>query len=106
MFPYVHIQELTVNPQNLKLAGVLLNTFGAVVLAYRVTGILQALSIVVTCHEANIQQVMEGRTKVFNFTNSLEHMKRAKGVCLLVSGFVLTIVGLLCQLLAFWVSAA
>lgn len=75
-------------PEKLQLAAAVLSVAGSILLAWRVSQILKALSLVATSHEANIHQLMSGASNIVHFGNSTEHVKRAKGTGLLVVGFL------------------
>ena len=44
--------------ESIKIIAAIMGIIGSAILAYRVTGILSALSLVAGCHEVNIQQLM------------------------------------------------
>lgn len=85
------------SPDIIKFTGLALNVLGSLVLAFRVTNILRALSLVAKCHEENISQLTANQRVVVQFVNSTKHVERAQKTTLLIAGFVLMILGLLCQ---------
>jgi hypothetical protein len=100
------------NPQSLKICGIALNVLGTIILAFRVTKILDAVRSVLTCHEANIQQLMEEATgtnqdHIINFANSTAQLEKARklGAKLLVLAFCMIVVGNILAALALWLAA-
>lgn len=86
--------------QTLKIAGVAFNAVGSLILAVRVKMILNAVSSVLHCHEANIQQLMKeatgrNRDDIYNFANSPAQVDKAQkvGVKLFVAAFIMLFVG-------------
>lgn len=78
--------------ETVRIIASLMSVVGSAILAYRVTGILQALGIVAIAHEENINQLMSpGGGDIMHFTNSTAHVKRAKKSGLLIAGFVLVV---------------
>lgn len=79
-----------IDPDTLKILAATCSVIGSGLLAWRVKGILDALRIIATAHEANIQQLMPGQTgDIVNFDNSTAHLERAQGTWLLALGFLL-----------------
>ncbi|MBE1526717.1 hypothetical protein GGC65_001173 [Sphingopyxis sp. OAS728] len=90
------------DPNSLKIVAAICSVAGSVVLAWRVKRILDALALIVTAHELNIQQLMPGyKGDIYNLANSTEHANRAKGTSLLVVGFGLLGLSGALNLLAF-----
>jgi len=74
---------------------------GSVILAYRVAGILSALSLVAKCHESNIQQLMPTHQgDIYNLENSTAHIGKAQKKALLMTGFIFLIASGVLQLIA------
>lgn len=91
--------------ESIKIIAAILSIVGSGILAYRVTGILSALSIVANAHELNIQQLMPNyQSDIYNLGNSTEHVKKAKKTGLLILGFSLFILSGVLQLLALLMS--
>lgn len=79
-----------IDAEPLRILAAMCSIAGSVLLAWRVKGILEALTLVAHAHETNIQQLMPGQTgDIYHFGNSTAHVERAKGVRLLVAGFLL-----------------
>lgn len=79
----------------------LMGLVGSAILAYRVTGILKALSIVAMAHELNINQLMRpGGGDIAHFGNSSAHVEQAQKMGLLISGFALVVGSATLQLFA------
>lgn len=72
----------------LRIAASVIGVIGSLLLAWRVSGILKALSLVANAHEANIQQLMNPSGTIYNFGNSTAHVEKAKGTGLLIAGFL------------------
>jgi hypothetical protein len=72
----------------LRIAASVIGVIGSLLLAWRVSGILKALSLVANAHEANIQQLMNSSGTIYNFGNSTAHVEKAKGTGLLIAGFL------------------
>ena len=79
---------MTITPEKLQLAAAALSVVGSGLLAWRVSQIVKALSLVAAAHEENIAQLMSGATQITHFGNSPAHVERAKGTVLLVTGFL------------------
>lgn len=84
----------------LRVIGVSLSALGALMLAFRVKRILDALIAVAVCHEENQQQLARMANPnepgpFVQFTNSTASVERAKksGTILLVVGFLFIAVG-------------
>ena len=87
--------------ETIKILGAISSIIGSVILAYRVTGILSALSLVANCHEVNIQQLMPTHTgDIHNLGNSTAHVEKAQKKTLLITGFVFLIISGVLQLIA------
>ena len=79
-----------VSPDTLRLLSPVCSIVGSILLSFRVKRILDALRIVAVAHEANIQQLMSPTPgTIYNFSNSTQHVERAKGTGLMVVGFLL-----------------
>jgi hypothetical protein len=76
-------------PEKLQLAAAALSVAGSILLAWRVSQILKALSLVASVHEVNIDQLMSSTPNIVHFGNSTKHVERAKDTGLLVVGFLL-----------------
>lgn len=91
-----------VDPNALKIVAAICSVAGSVVLAWRVKRILDALSLIVSAHELNIQQLMpDYKGDIYNIANSTKHVERARGTSLLVIGFGLLGLSGFLNLLAF-----
>lgn len=87
--------------ETIKILAAISSIIGSVILAYRVTGILSALSLVASCHELNIQQLMPNyRGDIHNLGNSTAHVEKAQKKGLLITGFVFLIASGVLQLIA------
>ena len=87
--------------ESIKIIAAILSITGSGILAFRVTGILSALSLVASAHEINIQQLMPNhRGDIVNLGNSTAHVEKAKKTGLLILGFVLLIFSGVLQLIA------
>ena len=87
--------------ESIKIIAAILSIVGSAILAYRVTGILSALSLVANAHEVNIQQIMPNQKgDIYNLGNSTEHVVKAKKTGLLILGFSLFILSGVLQLVA------
>ncbi len=87
--------------ETIKIISSLFSIFGSAILAYRVTGILSALSLVANAHELSIQQLMPNNTgSIYNLRNSMAHAERARKTGLLLTGFVFIIVAGVLQFIA------
>ncbi len=89
-------------PEILKITSTISSALGSLILAYRVTGILAALSVVAASHEANINQLMDRSNSkpILHWANSTAHVQKAQKKCLLYFGFFLIILSGLCQTIA------
>ena len=73
----------------LRIAASVISVAGSILLAWRVSRILEALTLVANAHEVNIQQLMPTITgNIYNFGNSTAHVDKAKGTGLLITGFL------------------
>ena len=87
--------------ESIKIIAAIMGIRGSVILAYRVKGILSALSLVTGCHEVNIQQLMPNyQGDIHNLGNSTAHVEAAKKTGLLITGFVFFILAGVLQLVA------
>lgn len=79
-----------IDPDALRILAAISSVVGSGLLAWRVKRILDALSLVASAHELNIQQLMPNHQgDIYNLGNSTQHVDRAKGTGLLVVGFLL-----------------
>jgi len=75
--------------ETIKIMAAIFGIFGSGILAFRVTGILSALSLVAGCHEVNIQQLMPNHQgNIHNLGNSTAHVEKAEKKGLLITGFI------------------
>lgn len=87
--------------ETIKILAAVSSIIASGILAYRVTGILSALSLVASCHEMNIQQLMPTHQgDIHNLGNSTEHVEKAQKKGLLITGFVFLIASGVLQLIA------
>jgi len=87
--------------ESIKIIAAILSIAGSGILAFRVTGILSALSLVARAHEINIQQLMPNHQgNIVNLGNSTAHVEKAEKNGLLITGFVLFILSGVLQLIA------
>lgn len=87
--------------ESIKIIAAILSIVGSGILAYRVTGILSALSFVANSHEINIQQLMPNHTSdIYNLGNSTEHVEKTQKTGLLILGFSLFILSGVLELVA------
>ncbi|MHB1099214.1 MAG: hypothetical protein ACYCZR_06630 [Burkholderiales bacterium] len=87
--------------ESIKIIAAILGIAGSGILAFRVTGILSALSLVASAHEINIQQLMPNHQgNILNLGNSVAHVEKAQKKGLLITGFVLFILSGVLQLIA------
>lgn len=87
--------------ETIKILAAASSIIGSGILAYRVTGILSALSLASTCHESNIQQLMPTHQgDIHNLGNSTAHVKKAQKKSLLITGFIFLIASGVLQLIA------
>ncbi len=94
------------NIESIKILATIAGLIGSEILAFRVTGILSALSLLAECHEANIQQLMPNyQGDIHNLANSTKHVEKAQRKSLLITGFVFYIVSGLLQLTALLMAA-
>lgn len=93
--------------ESIKIIAAIFSIAGSGILAYRVTGILSALSLVANAHEVNIQQLMPNQKgDIYNLGNSTAHVEKAQKTKLLVLGFALIILSGVLQLAALLMSNA
>ncbi len=93
--------------ESIKILAAIFSIIGSGILAFRVTGILSALNMVADCHEANIQQLMpNNKGDIFNFTDTIKHVERAKKKGLLITGFAFFILSGVLQLIALLMASA
>lgn len=86
----------------LKILSSLFSILGSVILAYRVTGILKALTLSANFHEICIKGLADHLTGKRGDThlpmNSVAHIQRAQKMPLLIFGFLLIILSAILQL--------
>lgn len=93
--------------ETVKILAAICSIIGSVILAYRVTGILSALSLVANCHEGNIQQLIpKSRSDIHLMVNSPALVAKAQKRALLITGFVFLIASGVLQLIALVVANA
>lgn len=83
---------------SLKMIAAVLSLVGASLLAWRVKGILEALSLVAKAHEYNIQQLMRPSGDIVHVANSTAHVEKSKQYGMLVLGFTCMIASAVLQL--------
>lgn len=87
--------------ETVKILAAIFSIIGSAILAYRVTGILSALSLAVNCHEVNIQQLMPNhQDDIYHLANSNKHVENAQKKGLLIIGFLFLIASGAFQLMA------
>ncbi|WP_226066819.1 hypothetical protein [Dickeya zeae] len=87
--------------ETIKILAVISSIIGSGILAYRVTGILSALTLVVNCHEVNIEQLMPNHKGGIHYlANAPKHVEKAQKKTLLITGFVFLITSGILQLMA------
>lgn len=87
--------------ESVKIIAAILSIAGSGILAFRVTGILSALSFAAKAHEINIQQLMPNyQGDIVNFRDSTNHVEKAQKMGLLITGFALLILSGVLQLIA------
>lgn len=84
----------------LKGIGAVCTVLGSLLLAWRVTGILKALSGVAKIHDDNIMELSKQTGSLVIGTGSIEWIEKARQTKLLILGFILSIAGGVFQLLA------
>jgi len=94
--------------ETIKIIAAIFSIVGSGILAFRVTGILSALSFVANAHEINIQQLMpDNQAKdIYNLGNSTAHVERSQKKGLLIAGFVCVVLSGVLQLVALLMSNA
>lgn len=93
--------------ETIKITSTIFSIIGSLVLAYRVTGILSALSFVASAHEANIQQLMPNQIdNIYNFGNSIEYVEKAQKTGFLIFGFAMSVFSGILQLVALLMTSA
>ena len=93
--------------ETIKIIAAIFSIVGSGILAFRVTGILSALSFVAKVHEFNIQQLMPNNSarNKYNLENSTAHVRKARKKGLLVTGFVCILLSAVLQLIALVISS-
>lgn len=103
----MHFFETPMTVETIKILAAISSIIGSVILAYRVTGILSALSLVANCHEVNIQQLMPNhRGDIHILGNSPALVEKAQKKALLITGFAFLIASGVLQLVALVVANA
>ncbi len=94
--------------ETIKIIAAIFSIVGSGILAFRVTGILSALSLFANAHEVNIQQLMPDNQarNICNLGNSTAHVERAQKKGLLIAGFVCVILSGILQLVTLLMSSA
>ena len=94
--------------ETIKIIAAIFSIIGSGLLAFRVTGILSALSLVSNAHEINIQQLMPDKQtiNIYNLDNSTAHVEKAQKKGLLIAGFVFVVLSGVLQLVALLMSNA
>jgi len=93
------------NVEHIRIGASVLGIVGSGILAYRVTGILTALSLVAKVHDHNIQQLMPSyQGHIVNFGNTTAHVDNAQKSGLLIAGFLLIIASGVLQFAALMMS--
>lgn len=93
--------------ESIKIIAAIMGIIGSGILAYRVTGILSALSFVARCHELNIQQLMPNYQKnIIHLDNSMAQVDKAQKKGLLITGFVFFILAGVFHLVALLMASA
>ncbi|UCQ12821.1 hypothetical protein [Edwardsiella tarda] len=78
--------------ETIKILAAISSIIGSMILAYRVTGILAALSLAVNCYEVNIRQLMPTHEGDIHYlSNVTMHVKNAQKKRLLITGFIFLI---------------
>lgn len=87
--------------ETIKILAAISSIIGSVILAYRVTGILAALTLTANCHEVNIEQLMPtNKGDIHYFANATTHVKKAQKKVLLITGFIFLIASGIFQFIA------
>jgi hypothetical protein len=83
------------DPIILRVAGISLSAAGALLLAFRVKRILDALVAVAHCHEMNLRELTRPHGDIVQFVNSTRQVEKAQkaGTWLLSLGFGCIFVG-------------
>lgn len=88
----------------IKIISSLFSIIGSIILAYRVTGILHALSIVADAHEVTIDNLVSAhrnpQNALVHLGNSTANVEKAKKLPLLIAGFTFIILAAVLQLVA------
>jgi hypothetical protein len=89
-FEHQFCRGFMIDPDTLRILAAISSVIGSGLLAWRVKRILDALALVASAHELNIQQLMPTHQgNIYNLGNSPQQVDRAKGTWLLVVGFLL-----------------
>lgn len=84
--------EKSMTIETIKILAAISSIIGSMILAYRVTGIIAALSLAINCHEENIKQLMPtNKGDVYYLANATTHVKNAQKKPLLITGFIFLI---------------
>ncbi|MFA5171650.1 MAG: hypothetical protein WC426_08780 [Sulfuriferula sp.] len=93
--------DITITIDTIKVLAAICSIIGSAILAYRVTGILSALSLVANCHEVNIQQLIpKSKRDMHLMVNSPALVAKAQKKALLITGFIFLIASGVLQLIA------
>lgn len=92
--------EWMMSVATIKVLAATCSLIGSGLLAWRVTGILRALALVVHAHEANIVQLMNGGRELVHFANSTAHVENAQRYWVLILGFLFILASASLQLLS------
>ena len=92
-----------ITPELLKVAASIFGITGSLILAFRVSGILNALAIAATVHEVNINQLMDNPQTIVHFTNATKQVASAQRRILLYFGFFLFVTSGALQLASLFV---
>lgn len=94
----MNLLNLSITAESLKVAAAVFGVIGSLILAYRVTGILSALSQVVALHEINTAQLLKNRGDIIQFRNTTELVTAAQRKPLLFTGFAFFVLSAILQL--------
>ena len=89
---------------DIRTLGAVFSALGSLILAIRVANIVYAISSVLEMHDSNFKNIHEPTPVIA--INSSKWVKKAKGLRLLVLGFLFLIWGAVCQAIGFWNSTA
>jgi hypothetical protein len=92
-----------ISPENLKVLAAVCGVIGSLILAYRVTGILSALSKVAALQEINNAQRLSNRGDIVQFKNTTALVDAAQRKPLLYTGFGFFIISAILQLATLYI---